>query len=367
MKIHFISLLLVATAALGDSSRLNADNSRGSQFFRLDQNGSPSIRKEGVLYDLRRRSLVNNLLESDETSIQNVIDNSNPAQTTSSHGNTHTSTTTITRIRKEPSSEAEQWVRQSGLFNRRTTGPPTALVVVSNVQDADEHGWLLDRRGVSRGESATAISNVNDKRKEKEGMEALDPSESRIHSRRALYKFESTHMSHPQPEDQGDNIGSNSIDKRAITTTLTTTTTTAIVEFGDDSIAKKKKVEDIARRNLVTIQIITQNRNTNTNGHSIDNSSNNNNVYPVKVIHQGDNDKKKKKKEKKDSPHHRPSSPASKKNKKPVVGSNQPKSQSNKKHDHSKKSVYATKSSNRTKKVNNKSRPRRPNNAKHAN
>ncbi|KAG0282018.1 hypothetical protein BGZ96_000910 [Linnemannia gamsii] len=365
MKIYFISLFLFlgATLALGSSGSLITDNSRGNQLFRLDQNGNPSIYKEGVLYDLQRRSLVNNLLESDEASIQNVNNNSNHGQTMRNHGNTHaTTTTTITRIHKEPSSEAEQWIRQSGLFNHRTTtGPFTATPdVVLNSQDADEHGQLVDRRGVLRGESATTISNVNDKREKKEVMETLDPSESRIQNRRALYKFGSTHMSHPQPQDQGDGIGANLIDKRAMTTTLTTTTTTAIVEFEDDDKDKKKKmVDDITRRNLVTIQIITQNTNTNNNGHSIDNSSNNNNVYPIKVINQGNDDKKKKKK---DSPHHRPSSPTSKKNIQPKNHNNK-----NKQNDHSRKSIYATKPRNKTKKANNKPSPRRLNNAQHAN
>ncbi|KAG0311663.1 hypothetical protein BGZ97_011713 [Linnemannia gamsii] len=402
MKIHFISLplLLGATAALGSGSSLNTDNSHGNCLFRVDYNGNSSARKEGELFGLQRRSLVNSPLGSDKTNIQNINDNSNHAQTMSTHGNTHTTTTTITRIHKEPSPEAEQWIRQSGFFNHHVSGPLSAVpVVVSNGQDADEHGRLLDRRGLLWGRSATTISNVNDnsqstktynyrgnmskkitkviskakdntgspghsyrfdKREEKEEMEMLDNPGSRIQSprRRTLYKFDSTHRPHPQPQDQGDDTGSNLIDKRATTTTLTTTTTTAIVEFeDDDKVKKSKKVDDIARRNLVTIQIITQNTNTNTNGHSIDNSSsNNNNVYPVKVIQQGNNNDKKKKRKNKGPPHHRPSPPVSKKSKKPVARSNQPKSHGTKYNQSPKKSMHATKSSNGTKKTNNKSR-----------
>ncbi|KAF8935670.1 hypothetical protein BGZ47_009800 [Haplosporangium gracile] len=394
MKIYLISFFLVTTTVLASTPnrterrtligdeftyRTQVDNSYDKQLFRIDHNGDSSIRKKGLLYDLQFRSLVGDLMGGDETSIENVNDNSKYGQTKDSHSNTHTTTTTITRSHKDPSPEAEQWIRQAGFFDRRVAGS-LSDAVVSDVKDTNKPRQLLDRRGLLWGGSSTTISNVNDnsqhtktynshgnrlkkitqvastirdstgshgrhggdddwfamraeKEKEEKGKDHIQSQ-----SRRALYKFDRNNKSQPQSQDQED-VGSSLIEKRAMTTL--TTTTTAVVAFEEDN-ESKKKVDGIARRNLVTIQIITQNRNTNTNEHSIDNSSNNNSVYPVKVIHHDNNDKKKIKKKVSPFP---PGRPASKKSKKPTVKFNRPKSH-NKKSDQSKKSLHATKLSN---------------------
>ncbi|KAF9549563.1 hypothetical protein EC957_003515 [Mortierella hygrophila] len=355
MQTHLISLLLVATAALVNS----ASNSNGSQ----------------------GRTLI-----GDEFTYRTQGD--------SSHGNTHTtSTTTITRIHKEPSSEAEQWIGEPGLFDRPVTNSPTTIVV-SDIKDTPEPRQPLDRRGLLWGGRSTSINNVNDNSQnsrtynshdnqsktitkvvstaensigsrgrhggedswfdmhaeEDKNERVLDHSQSQ--SRRFLYEFQPNRKRQFQPRHQGGDIGVSSIEKRR-TTTLTTTTT-AIVDFDDNE--SKKTVDDIARRNLVTIQIITQNTNTNTNGHSIDTSSHSNHVSPVKVIHRSNksNNEKKKKKGGSSPPNPRP---ASKGNTKPIAKSNQYKNH-NKTADQSKKSAHATKSM----KTSNKPRPR----AKHA-
>ncbi|KAG0279652.1 hypothetical protein BGZ95_000604 [Linnemannia exigua] len=389
MKTQLLSLLLIGTVVLADipdtlansphilradplaqghpkrrtligshvSYLTQVDNSDGKHVFRVDHNGDSSIRKGGLLYDIQRRGLLNHLAGNDETSIENINDNSSDAQAMNSQGNTHTTTTT--RIHREPSPDAERWFRQHGFINRRS----------DSIKDSEEAPRQLDRRGLLWGGSSTTISNVNDNSQhtntfnshgnrskkitkvvstngdrgshghrddgqgrdddladswfDKRADEMLDHSQS--HNRRALYKVEhllDMPQQQPQHQEQGQgDHGSSSVDRRA--TTLTTTT--AIVQFDDgnnnDDKDESKKVDTIARRNLVTIQIVTQNTNTNTNGHTIDNSRNNNNIYPVKVIHSSKDDggnknknkkkRNKKKKEEGSSPTRRPH-PASK-------------------------------------------------------
>lgn len=339
MKIHFFSLLLVATVALANS----VPNADGSQ----------------------RRTLIGN-----EFTYQ--------IQGDSSHGNTHTtSTTTITRIHKEPSPETEQWIWESELFDRHVTGSPTTTVV-SDIKDTTDTRQLLDRRGLLWGGRSTSVSNVNDnsqsskayntrgnqsmtmtkvvsttkdstgsnrrhggedswpdvRAEEDKNERVLDHGQNQ--SRRFLYKLHLNHKLQPQPQHQGYDIGVDSIDKRGMTTLKTTTT--AIVDV--DDYESKKKVDDIARRNLVTIQIITQNTNTNTNGHSIDTSSHNNNVFPVKVIQRNNKNNNDKEKKKSGSSSPKPRS-TSKENKKAIAKFNQHKSRNNKA-DQYKKSAHAT-------------------------
>ncbi|KAG0377606.1 hypothetical protein BGX24_005768 [Mortierella sp. AD032] len=302
------------------------DNSRGKRVFRVDHNGDSSIRKGGLLYDIQRRGLLNDLAGNDEASIENINDNSNHAQAMNSQSNKHT--TTFTRIHREPSPDAEQWFRQHGLIDRRS----------DSIKESEEAPRQLDRRGLLWGGSSTTISNVNDNSQhtnaysshgnrskkitkvvsttrdrgshgrrgggqgrdvgladswfDKRADEMLGHSQSQ--TRRALYEVDHLpEMLQQQPqhkEQEQEDLGSSSIDKRA--TTLTTTT--AIVQFDDgnsnDDKDESKKVDTIARRNLVTIQIVTQNTNTNTNGHTIDSSRSNNDVYPVKVIHSSNDD-----------------------------------------------------------------------------
>ncbi|KAF9145638.1 hypothetical protein BGX30_007762 [Mortierella sp. GBA39] len=358
MKTHLISLLLVATAALVNS----APNANGSQ----------------------RRTLI-----GDEFTYRTQGD--------SSHGNTHTtSTTTITRIHKEPSPEAEQWIMESGLFDSHVTSSPTTIVV-SDIKDTPEPRQPLDRRGLLWGGRSTSINNANDnsqnsrtynsrgnqsktitkvvsttenstgsrgrfggddswfdmRAEEDKNERVLDHSQSQ--SRRFLYDFHPNRKPQLQPRHQGDDIGVSSVEKRG-TTTLTTTTT-AIVDFDDES---KKTVDDIARRNLVTIQIITQNTNTNNNGHSIDTSSHSNHVFPVKVIHRNNksNNKSNNDKEKKRSGSSPPNPrPASKGNTTPIAKSNQYKSH-NKKADQSKKGDQSKKSAHATNSMKTSNKPR---------
>ncbi|KAF9141750.1 hypothetical protein BG015_001179 [Linnemannia schmuckeri] len=394
MKFHFISLLLIATTALARTAdrterrtligdeftyRTQVDNFHNKQLSHIDHNGDSSIRQKGLLYDLQLRNSVGYLMGGGEISIKNVNDNSNHTQPGNSHSNPYTTTTTITRIHKDPSPEAEQWTRQAGFFDRHVADSSSAAAV-SDIKDTNKPRQLLGRRGLLRGGSSTTISNVNDNSQHREAFNSHGNRSKKItkvvstirdstgahgryggnddwfdkraekkkeemskdyiqsHSRRALYKFDRNNK--PQPQSQGqEDIGSSSIEKRAMTTL--TTTTTAVVAFEEDNVSKEK-VDDIVRRNLVTIQIITQNTNTNTNGHSTDSSSHGNNTYPVKVIHHDNNDKKKTKK--KGFPHP-PAHPASKKNKKPTVKFNRLKSH-NKKSDQSKTSMHATKSSN---------------------
>ncbi|KAK3829442.1 MAG: hypothetical protein JOS17DRAFT_831413 [Linnemannia elongata] len=356
MKIHPISLFLVAIAALANSAP-NADG----------------------------RTLI-----GDEFTYRTQGD--------SFHGNTHTtSTTTITRIHKEPPPEAEQWIRESGLFDRHVTGTPTTAVVL-DIKDIAEPRQLLDRRGLIWGSRSTSISNVNDnsqntqkynsrgnqsktitkvvstnedstgsrgqyggedswldmRAEEDEKEKVLDHHQSQ--SRRFLYEFHPSR--NPQPQHQGDDIGVSSIKKRG-TITLTTTAT-AIVDFDDNG--SKKKVDGISRRNLVTIQIINQNTNTNTNEQFIDTSNHSNHDFPVKVVHRNNksnNDKEKKKGGSSPNPRL-----AAKGNKKPSAKSRQYKSH-DKKAGQPKKSAHATnlssnksKSKNRNRKISsNKPRP----------
>ncbi|KAF9100809.1 hypothetical protein BGX29_006234 [Mortierella sp. GBA35] len=260
MKIHFLSLLLVATTALassgtdganpatshperrtllGDESsyRNQVDNSRGKQVFRVDHIGDSSVRKGLLLYDdLQRRSLLGDLLGGgDSTSIENYNDNSKHTKTYNSHGN---KSKKITKVVTKDSSRG-----------RRRGG--------DDDDDDFQDSWF-------------------DKREDKEDepkANVVDTKPVSDTQSRPLYKFD-----HIKPQSTSAKGEPSSVEKRDTTTTLTTTT--AIVEFDDNNdseTATDIKVDtDLTRRNLVTIQIVTQN----TNGQTIDNSS----VYPVKVI-----------------------------------------------------------------------------------
>ncbi|KAF9096958.1 hypothetical protein BGX23_010134 [Mortierella sp. AD031] len=328
MKIHFLSLLLVATTALassgtdganpatshperrtllGDESsyRNQVDNSRGKQVFRVDHIGDSSVRKGLLLYDdLQRRSLLGDLLGGgDSTSIENYNDNSKHSKTMNSHGNTHT---TITKIHKAKGSSetADRWnphdffdhrAEESILLNRRGLLWGGSATTISNVNDNSKHTKTYNSHG-NKSKKITKVvtkdssrgrrrggdddddfqDSWSDKREDKEDelkANVVDTKPVSDTQSRPLYKFD-----HIKPQSTSAKGEPSSVEKRDTTTTLTTTT--AIVEFDDNNdseTATDIKVDtDLTRRNLVTIQIVTQN----TNGQTIDNSS----VYPVKVI-----------------------------------------------------------------------------------
>ncbi|KAF9903208.1 hypothetical protein EC991_004074 [Linnemannia zychae] len=350
MKLKLLSLLLVATTILADTSntfstnplsqdyherrtligeqvshRTQVDNSQDKQVFRVDQNGNSSARKGGLLYDLQRRRLLSDLAGSDGTTIESTNDNSRNSRPKGSQGSTHT--ITITRMHKEPSPEAEKWIRQHGLIIRRR----------DSVADSIEKMQLYRRELLWRG-SSTTIGNDNDYSRHADTYRVHDNQLKKI------TKVVGT----KEGKGQGDPTSS-SIEKRS--TTLAATTAMLQLDDGNRDINNdySQKVDDIARRNLVTIQIVTQNTNTNTNGHIIDSSHNNNNVYPVKVIHSGSSGKKKSKKKShlpSSSPRPHPASKNKEKNKPKRV---EIKSRNNqfRKHQHNterKETSHATKS-----------------------
>ncbi|KAF9358432.1 hypothetical protein BGX26_001777 [Mortierella sp. AD094] len=198
MKVQFLTLLLVASAAMArpvpmdqapSSSELiqrsligneytvqnQLDNSQGKHAFRVDHNGDSSVRK-GLLYDLvdnneekeegsgfefKRRSLLGDLFGGDSTSISNVNDNSKHTQTMNQHGNKHI---TITKTRKESYGGSGDGGRRSSEMSPEEFFDRRDLAQDSEEEMATEHqeNTPLARRGLLFGGDSMSISNVND-------------------------------------------------------------------------------------------------------------------------------------------------------------------------------------------------------------
>ncbi|CAO3563517.1 unnamed protein product [Mortierella alpina] len=282
---------------------------------------------ETDLATLERRSLLGNLLGSDSTRIENVNDNSVHREAIKNHGNSHTS---ITKIHSE--NEDNDEFDPYEFFDRRDlqeeTHEGTTLdrrgllwggdsTTISNVNDnskttktykshhnkdthiqkakytkrseADEESSEdLERRGLLFGGDSMVISNQNDNSKttktynshgnKYKKITTIKDKSHRRHRRDVNEDGEDEESwfkkrGDEEEEDQAllkelddqEGTGARTADakeKRA------TTTTTTILQFEDDDKMSENKVDDLARRNLVSVQVVTQN----ISGQSIDNN-----------------------------------------------------------------------------------------------
>ncbi|KAF9290512.1 hypothetical protein BGZ68_006886 [Mortierella alpina] len=278
---------------------------------------------------LERRSLLGDLLGSDSTRIENVNDNSLHREATKSHGNSHTS---ITKIHSENEDndvmdpfefferrDLQEESQESTALNRRGLLWGGDSTTISNVNDnskttktykshhnKDTHiskakyikrsetekevDKDLERRGLLFGGDSMVISNQNDNSKTTKTYNSHGNKYKKIttikdKSRRRHRRDDDDEDEDDEDEDDeswfmkrddGEKDGAkelydqegaaaNAVDakeKRA-----TTTTTTTILQFDDDKTSENK-VDDLGRRNLVSIQVVTQN----INGQNIDNN-----------------------------------------------------------------------------------------------
>ncbi|KAF9568581.1 hypothetical protein EC968_002919 [Mortierella alpina] len=305
---------------------------RRGRHHRYDRRDLKSEEVESEPTTLERRSLLGDLLGSDSTRIENVNDNSLHRDAYKSHGNSHTTITKIHSDNEgndemDPYEffdrrDLEDKTLESTALNRRGLLWGGDSTTISNVNDnskttktykshhnkdthiskakytkrseaEEEGGEDLQRRGLLFGGDSMVISNQNDNsrttktfnshgNKYKKITSIKDKSHRRHHRRddddddgeeeeEEWFKKrddseEDGVKDQAMPKELHDQEGTavNAADtkeKRA------TTTTTTILQFDDDEMTENK-VDDLGRRNLVSIQVVTQN----INGQNIDNN-----------------------------------------------------------------------------------------------
>ncbi|KAG0207914.1 hypothetical protein BGX28_000998 [Mortierella sp. GBA30] len=274
---------------------------------------------------LERRSLLGDLLGDDSTRIENSNDNSQHKQTFNSHGNKHTS---ITKLHQE-SEDDDYEISPEEFFDRRELVEDQEIgyqksdrarlyrrgllwgdknTMISNVNDnsktiktfnshhnkdihiskakydkraeMEETGREdLERRGLLFGGDSMTISNQNDNSRttttyNSHGNKHKKIFKGKSHRRHRCKDDDESWFKKREDKYDDDKNGqimrrglydldkSNTGTKHDLPETMTTTTT--LLQFDE----AKKKVEDLGRRNLVSIQIVTQN----SNGQNIDNN-----------------------------------------------------------------------------------------------
>ncbi|KAF9966109.1 hypothetical protein BGZ70_003271 [Mortierella alpina] len=300
--------------------------SRGGRHHRNHRRDLEGKDVETAPVTLERRSLLGDLLGSDSTRIENVNDNSLHRESTKNHGNSHTS---ITKIHSE--NEDNDELDPYEFFDRRdlpeeshesTTLDRRGLLwggdstTISNVNDNSkttktykshhnkdthiqkakytkrseaeaESSDDLERRGLLFGGDSMVISNQNDNSKTTKTYNSHDNKYKKITTIK-----DKSHGRHRRDDDadgedeeswfkkrddeEEDQALLKELEAQEGTGTTTadtkekraTTTTTTILQFEDDGEMSENKVEDLERRNLVSIQIVTQN----ISGQNIDNN-----------------------------------------------------------------------------------------------
>ncbi|KAF9952909.1 hypothetical protein BGZ72_005838 [Mortierella alpina] len=300
----------------------SAEGISAEEFFDRRDLGDQDVETKPAT--LERRSLLGDLLGSDSTRIENVNDNSLHREATKSHGNSHTS---ITKIHQE--NEDNDEVDPFEFFDRRDlqdeTQESTALnrrgllwggdsTTISNVNDNSkttktykshhnkdtriskakytkrsdiEGDEGLERRGLLFGGDSMVISNQNDNSKttktynshgnKYKKITTIKDKSRRRHRRDDDDDDESWFKKRDDGEEEGvrdQALPEKLYDQEGVAATTAdtkekraTTTTTTILQFDDDEMSENK-VDDLGRRNLVSIQVVTQN----INGQNIDNN-----------------------------------------------------------------------------------------------
>jgi len=266
------------------------DDMTPEDFFERRDDSQQEVEDTMETLNLDRRGL---LWGGQSTTISNVNDNSKTSKTYNSHGNKNT------RISKEYQSRGGGRRGQRGDFDKRAVIEDLGeskvekrgllfggdSMTISNVNDNSKntktynsHGnriaklkqyrskdqkraiqpedveLLLRRRGLLFGGDSMSISNVNDNSKTTKTYNSHGNKYKKV----ASIHIKSVGTKHSKDQDEDDWLSKRS---NQIPVSMTTTT----VQFEQDEQEQKKVV--LGPRNLVSIQIITQN----TNGQNIDN------------------------------------------------------------------------------------------------
>ncbi|GJJ75743.1 hypothetical protein EMPS_08101 [Entomortierella parvispora] len=172
----------------GDSTTISNvnDNSQHAQTMNQHGNRKTQINKVNKKKTIDRRSLLGDLFGGDSTSIENINDNSQHKKAINQHGNVHTSITQIHKASRDGHKEDDDMAPED-FFERRDYLQQETENAASKLN--------LGRRGLLWGGQSTSISNVNDNSKTTKTYKSYGNKNTRVSK---VYQYrESGHRHQP--------------------------------------------------------------------------------------------------------------------------------------------------------------------------